>query len=244
MASSPTNPLFRGRPRVVDGSIIQPVAPPLQGQDAFNDLVGQLPGSRPLAGGFSSIAVANNVLIPVGKSAWYKFQEIEVPRELGECAIFGADFRLMPTDSTASGDLTTHPGWGDASGTAAWVVIDTGLGLPYQQWTGMDTHLPGVETAAGSPGILLGRGARGYLFPEPFPSGTYVDATPGKAGIITRIAPFVVRVRAPQTIDMALVVRRSQIHNLGGGARTLLGMVYCRVWVAPIDQEIRFTRSG
>lgn len=244
MPSSPTNSLFRGKPPIEDGTIIQsrPLNP--QGQDAFNDLVAQLPGSRPLPGGFRSIPVANNEKISTGKSAWYKFQEINVPAEMGECAIFGADFRLMPTDSTASGNAAANVGWGDASGTSAWVVIDTGLGLPYQKWVGADAHLPGIETAAGSPGLLLGKGARGYLFAEPFPSGTFVDTTPGKAGVITRIAPFVVRVRAPMTIDMALVVPNSQIHNLGGGARTLLGMVYCRAWVAPIDQEIRFTRSG
>lgn len=244
MPASPTNPLIRGRPPVVDASLAP--ARPLHSQasDAYNDLVAQLPGARPLAGGFRELSVASNVLIPANKSAWFKFQSIEVPAELGECAIFGADFRLMPTDSTASGDAATYAGWGDASGTSAWVVLDTNLPTPYQQWGGAECYLPGVETASGQPGNLLPRGARGYLFAEPFPSGTFVDATPGKAGVITRIAPFVVRVRAPMTLDMAIVLPRSQIHNIGGATRRLLGMVYTRFWVAPIDQEVRFSGRG
>jgi hypothetical protein len=221
-----------------DGPVLPAPVRDAQASSAFSDLADQLPHCERLNAYFNNITVPAGFSVASGESAWFVFGQWRVgagsDTDIGECAIVGAFFDLLPTDSTGLGG----PGisWGSAKGQSAAVVIGVSLGIPFQSWTARPAYLPAIETVA--PSLLSPRGARPYLFRQRFPSGTYADATPQRLRVLDRTNPFVHRAVAGATIDAALVVNGSQI---AAGAGTLVGEATVDVLVVPTHGAPKFT---
>lgn len=174
-----------------------------------------LPVFRPVHGWFSSIAVAAPQ-IQTGHSAWYGLQRIQVTTDNDqELQINGVEAEMLPTDPDGAGGASSPLAWGTTAGIGAALVIGIGLPIQFGEWSSAPTLVPGIETTGDFANTPLARGSSILWFAS-FPTGKYTDATPNKWKTIKSWGAFTARVTQGQTLDVALVVRRSQIHNLTG----------------------------
>ncbi|MFN0133189.1 MAG: hypothetical protein ACKVW3_11780 [Phycisphaerales bacterium] len=158
-------------------------------------------------------------------SAWWGIESINVPDETGEqLAWAGYDLELLPTDSqgsanTPTGGAASSTGWGATNGLGAAIVIGVNLPITRKTWSFAPAYVPGLEGAAA--GLDLSSPKSGPEYHAwTFPTGKYSDTTPNKLYLPKSFLPSVVPLPNGARLDVALVVRRSQLGTVSGGRYT------------------------
>lgn len=207
-------------------------------------LASQLPSFDTEEVFFHQIRVPDGTSIPSGQSAIYGLRRLRVPDDTGEeIGFLGADFHLLPTDVDAAGSVAsgggTALGWGDTRGMAAAVIVGRSLDMVEGAWKGTAVYLPGLETS--SPCLTSRAGQTKYLLRRWFPAGKWNDTTPNKYQQFVPVAGFVERVTQGETLDVALVVRGSQIVNASGSVKSIVGLASIGLYWAKLQTSDRLT---
>lgn len=181
-------------------------------------------------------------------SAWYGLERIEIDRDTGqEMGLAGYMIELLSTDSTAAGTSqtgSTVTAWGDARGEAAALVIGKNLPIERKRWTAAPCYAPGIELAH----LESPRNPPEYIGVHGFPTGTYAATNPGKIVLPRTFLPTLYPLTEQTTLDVALVVRRSQIaSNVGGWtsgltAKALIGRIKVQLALVPTMRDARWNR--
>jgi hypothetical protein len=171
-----------------------------------------------LSGGFSSIPIPAGTLagLVAGNSAWWPLIDVPVDSLGQEVLLMQYTLNQISTYSTASG---ANAAWGDVRGEAAAIVIGDGR-LPISGkigWQQGPCSIPGIEA---SPTIVQNDSGR-YIAWHKFPPGTWSDTIPFKTNLPRSFAPWVWRFGFGTRIQVALVVRGTQI--AAGAGKTLVG---------------------
>lgn len=175
---------------------------------------------------FNQITVPDGMAATAGQSAVYGLRRVRVPADTGEeIGFLGADFHLLPADS--SGVATPVGGmaalaWGDTSGLSAAIIIGRNLDMVEGQWKSATVYLPGLEQAAHC--FTSRAGQPRYLVTRWFPAGKWNDTAPNKYQQFVPVAGYVDRITRDETLDVALVVRGSQIVNASGQPKAIVGL--------------------
>lgn len=209
----------------------------------FTDL---LPSARMVLAFFQTIGVTLPAAPTSDVAAWYGLRRLNVVEDTGqEITVFGARFELLPcnTGATAIDGAANGIAWGDARGVTAAIVIGRRLPIQVGQWKYAPCFLPAIGLAAES-GTADDTGVRNagqadYLHVETFPTGAFGDATPNKLAEYRNISPYNNRVRDGDTLDVALVMRKSYV----GGQTNKVIQGYARVelYIGQTDIEAPFT---
>lgn len=178
----------------------------------FTDL---LPVFRPVHGWFQSIAVAAPQ-IATGQSAWYGLQSVAVTLDNDqELQLNGVEAEVLPCDVDGAGGATSPIAWGTSAGIGAALVVGIDLPVQFGAWTSAPSMVPGVETTGDYANTPAARGS-GVLWYTSLPTGKYTDTVPNKWKTVKSWGAFTARVTQGRRLDIALVVRRSAIHNITG----------------------------
>lgn len=190
---------------------------------------------------FHQIRVPDQTVTPAGQTAVYGLRRIRVPEDTGEeIGFLGADFHLLPSDSAAAGTSAVGAAlaWGDTLGMGAAIIIGRGLPMVVGRWSSATIYLPGMETTA-PPGasLLSGPGQPKYLIARWFPAGKWNDTTPNKYQQFVPVAGYVDRVTQGETLDVALVVRGTQIQNTSGATKSIVGLGMATLYWAKLQSS-------
>jgi hypothetical protein len=172
-----------------------------------------------ITGGFSEIAIPALTFsaLTAGYSGWYPLIDLSIEDVGQELLLFGYTLTQSSTDSTT----VTNAVWGDKRGESAAIVIGDGR-LPItgiNRWVQAPCSIPGIEATTAGKLVQSDRGK--YIAWHKFPQGNYGDAIPFKTNLPRQFAPFVWRFGFGTRIQVALVVRGTQIQ--AGAGKTLFG---------------------
>jgi hypothetical protein len=177
-----------------------------------------LPGFRSMSGYFRSINFKSAVTIPSGLSAWYGLNRIRVDADTAQDVLVASiQAELMSTDPDATGANTgaaSPNDWGTAQGQGAAIVVGIDLPIELNEWTAAAYYGPDVE--AGGNDLVSQRMLSPYMWTLGFPPGKWGASTLERIVVTRSFVPFVQRVTKGSSIDIALVVRGSQISGITG----------------------------
>lgn len=197
---------------------VRSLAPPLGGEEQegrvrlASPLLTDFPQYVTLTAYASEIMVPSSVSIATGDAGWYSIRKIRVPDDLPECAYVGADVELLPADvdGAATPSAGSAAAWGDLNGIASQIVLEVNAPLQPRTWTSRPAYLPGLDTA--SPNLHVPDGAAEYLSSLSFPPGKLSATTISKLYSQPRFLPALRRLSRGDSLDVCLVVRRSQVN--------------------------------
>ena len=191
------------------------IEPPTPGRDGGRSpLVDLLPTFTPFHAWFNAVPVAAPT-IASGHSAWFGLERLKAGDNIDqELLVSGIEAELLPADVLGAYGGSSPLAWGDAGGLAAAIVV--GIDLPIQRgaWTSAPALVPGIETTQ-TTGQTIGGDTR-VLWYATFPTGKLTDTTPNKWHLVKSWGPVVSRIPQGRNLDIALIVRRSMIHNQTG----------------------------
>lgn len=191
-----------------------------RGSPGASVLVDLFPTYSRVVCGFEAITVANGTAAPAsGSSAWYGLAKLNIPDEVNQPVFLDyAAATLSPTNPSATG---TNLVWGELNGTGAAIVV--GLNLPSQlnAWTAAPVYVPGVENSTN--GNLFADTVSPYAAFFQFPNGDNDDTAPARVFLPEPMGKVAFRIPEGSTLDVALVVRGSQVVNSSGSDKTLQG---------------------
>lgn len=219
--------------RLKVGDALDPATVPPQ-KVARSQFVDSLPQFTVIRAYATAIPVGAAEDITAGMDAWYGLRRVRVIEGAGqEFSLTGAAMELLPTDS-AGGALTgyTSPkAWGDTRGITAAIVVGKNLPITPNAWTSGPAYVPGIDFGNVAPHARSLKNdadtAPVYYVKSGFPTGTFRDTAPNKPPLRWSFAPHVARFTYGETFDIALVVRRAQVHALGSA-----GELACLIDVA------------
>lgn len=182
---------------------------------AERPLVMQFPGAQILPFHFRSIPLANPT-IAAGSSAWYGLASWRVPDDTGQqLALTGYRLELsatnptpdVDTDYTVAGNVAA---WGTTFGTGAAIVV--GLNLPVKQgvWGSGPATIPYVEATT----VRSAFEKPNERFVFHFAPGKISDNPQPAVYRTNQTTPLAVLLPNGARLDVALVVRRSQINGV------------------------------
>ncbi|MCC6676517.1 MAG: hypothetical protein IT436_05175 [Phycisphaerales bacterium] len=185
---------------------------------------------------FHQIQVPDGTATPAGQSAIFGLRRVRVPEDTGEeIGFLGADFHLLPTDSAAAGASLAGVAlaWGDTLGMGAAIIVGRSLPMRVGAWSSGAVYLPGLDAAA--PCLLSAPGGPKYLIERWFPAGKWNDTTPNKYQQFVPVAGYVDRITNGETLDVALVVRGTQIQNASGAVKSIVGLASINLYWAKLQ---------
>ena len=243
-----TNPATRRiLPPIVQGQTPGAGGNQSPGKNPSSPLTDLLPAFVAVRAYFHSIEVAAGLTLAAG-AAWYKLASLS-PRNIGqEFSLSGAAATMLPTDS-AGGALTgfSNPlAWGDTRGMSAAIVVGRNLPGDVGEWQGFPAFVPGVDFGEASPATaslrsVVAQNQPDYAIVQSFPTGTFRDTAPNKPPLRWAFAPHTLRVRDGETLDVSLVVRRAQVHNLGGAGQ-LVGLADFALTLGLTENTVSYTK--
>ncbi len=155
------------------------------------------------------------------ESAWFGLQRVRIPKDFGqEILLYGVSVDLAPPDTDGTGGAGAI-GWGTTRGTGAAIVIGMDLPIQLGSWRQGPGSIPRVETGATTSGPLTDRRQAAWIDTFNFPSGKLSDTTPTRLIHSRNYSPAVYRITNNHSLDVALVVRGTQLS--GSGIRQIYG---------------------
>jgi hypothetical protein len=184
-------------------------------------------------------------------AAWYGLESIRVDKS-EPFGLAGYLVELLPTDSAAAGTAQgggTVTAWGTTRGDAAAIVIGRDLPITRKGWTFAPCFAPGIDNNESS-GVSLdsARIADGYLGTHSFPTGKYNDTTPNKITVPRSFLPTVHPFPEGTRLDVALVVRRTQLtggvagNNSGLGVKALICHINVQLHLMQLTRGVLWSR--
>lgn len=202
-----------------------------RGPDAPADLRSPLtsvfPQYQVLRTGFDLInRPAGLATAAAGDSWWYGLESWTADTGLGvgqEFSLVGAAWQMMPSNVggttmfgiAPSGGAGTMLGWGDATGTTAYIVCGVNLpGFTLNSWWSARCYIPGIEVPPGAPAAPAPYNWNQlpeYLLEAKFPPGAISDVPPQEKNLRWGFSPFQKRVPSGSSLQVALVMRSTYI---------------------------------
>jgi len=194
---------------------IPPSKKPRRNRNDEPVLIDQFPAFKVFPCGFTKVAGPNS---GITNSAWFGLGRWKVggvgpfdPQQ--EIGVYAVSMELGPCDSASAADTS----WGDTNGLGTGAAIAVGINLPFGTVGGRrdaSANIPGVETTG--QGALLSQRSPQFIMTSGFAAGKFTDPTPNKVWLRVSFAPYVYRIAKGQTLDVAWVVRGSQVNNQAG----------------------------
>lgn len=236
------NPFRPVNPETGGAALIKPPAPQAKlTRSALTDLFPTFAHS--VHGGFTSINIPDQTFatLTAGFSAWFPLIDIGIDALNQEMVLFGWECNQVSCEYNA---VAPNQIWGNVRGEGAAIVLGDGrLPIPpgVSGWVQAPCTIPGIETTAGS--VLSQSQHSQYIDYCQFPPGSYQDAIPFKWIRPKTFAPWVWRFPYGSRLQVALVVRGSQIQNVSGVAHTLRGTVTVQLHVGKATTTTGMTRG-
>lgn len=199
---------------VVQGhELVNPAGGP--GRSLLTDL---FPTYLPVVCGFESIPVPDQTTFNATESAWFGLAKfvVGVPPIEQDCYLDYFATQLNPPETSAAGLNTV---WGTTSGTGAAIVIGTNLPSVLGAWSSAPCAIPGLETGINVFADSVSR----FAAVVTFPTGDFGDTAPNKPFLPIPLGKVAWRFRQGENIDIALIVRGTQVNNVSGSTKQVRG---------------------
>ena len=203
--------------------------------------------NKEISGGFAaSLTIPNNTIIGANDDAWFGL--IDIPaEEIGQdVMLFSWVAEQVSTEY--NGTLPVKP-WGSTQGStrgdgsaAALVVGDGTLPITGKlgTWISGPCAIPSIHA---TPNPVTNEQGR-YIDWVTFPVGGYADAIPFKRVLPRSWSPFVYKFPTGTRLQLAMVVRGTQINNVSGIEHTLRGIASGKLQVGLTSALSAFTAAA
>lgn len=183
-------------------------------------IINAAPSSRVEHAYFHAIDV-NAPVIPAGMAAVYGLRRIQPSTTTGlGIALLHMSTEMLPSDSVGVGAGFPNPiAWGDSKGLSAKIVVGRNLDMIEGDWKAGWFDLPGIDLGNATPDARTLRNARSpaqYYGVFNLPAGAYNDADVLMDVRERPLAATAARVGQGETLDVALVLKGTQIDGLTG----------------------------